>query len=205
MKTGKDFDSFATLLVQILEKVHPAVSIVDGVLGMEGDGPNNGTPRHIGIIGASSDAVALDAERCRLVGIPVERVRTCVIGQNLGVGRAHADDIELGGDQLPGFPLTDFRLPKSVTVTWNLSAGNPIRKFMENLVATRPFIDPAECRNCGICMEHCPSGAIAEKNGVMVIDRRKCISCFCCHELCTNNAVRIAQPFLVMCLGKLGR
>jgi Pyruvate/2-oxoacid:ferredoxin oxidoreductase delta subunit len=205
MRAGKDSDSFATVLVQILEKVRPALSIIDGILGMQGNGPTYGEPRHIGIVAASTDAVALDAELCRLVGIPLERVRTCVIGHELGLGRSHADEIDLIGDKLPGFPLRNFKPPKSMTVMWNLSAGNPVRKFMENHVITKPDIDTTACRTCGICMEHCPPRAISEQNGLMVIDRRKCISCFCCHELCVNNAVRIVQPFLGRCLAKINR
>ncbi|MFH1115169.1 MAG: DUF362 domain-containing protein [Pseudomonadota bacterium] len=205
LRAGKDFDSFAAVLVQIFEKVRPALSIVDGILGMEGNGPNAGVPRKIGIIAASSDAVALDAEICRLVGFPLESVRTCVIGRNLGLGTTEVEEIERVGDDLAGFPLTDFQRPKSMTVTWNMGAGNLIRKFMENHIVTKPYIDNSLCMNCGICMKHCPPQAISERNGTMAIDRRKCISCFCCHELCSNGAVRIVQPFLGRCLSAFSR
>ena len=205
LRAGKDFESFATVLVQILEKVRPAVSILDGILGMEGNGPNAGDPRTIGLIGASSDAVALDSEICRLVGLPLQSVLTCVIGQKLGIGVADEDRIERVGDQLHGFPLTNFRAPKSMTMTWNLRSGNLVRKFLENHLITKPDIDVSFCKNCGICMKHCPPQAIEEQNGIMVIDRRKCISCFCCHELCTNDAVRIVQPFLGRCIAAISR
>lgn len=205
LRAGKDFDSFATVLVQILEKVRPVLSIIDGVLGMEGNGPNAGEPRRIGLIGASSDAVALDAEICRLLGFPLASLRTCVIGQELGVGAADADGIERIGDDLNGFPLRDFKAPKSMTMTWNLSSGNPIRRFMENHVVTKPDIDPSACQNCGVCMEHCPPQAISEEKGMMVIDLRKCISCFCCHELCSSDAIRIVQPFLGRCISAISR
>ncbi len=205
LRAGKDFDSFATVLVQIYEKVRPAISIVDGVLGMEGNGPNTGVPRNIGLIAASSDAVALDAEICRLIGFPIESVRTCVIGQNLGLGTTDLDEIERVGYRLDGFPLKDFEPPKSITMAWNLSSANPIRKFMENHLITKPDIDADSCKNCGICMKHCPPQAIRESNGMMVIDRSKCISCFCCHELCSNEAIRIVQPFLGRCISAISR
>lgn len=205
LRAGKDFDSFATVLVQIYEKVRPTLSIVDGILGMEGNGPNAGVPRKIGIIAASSDAVALDAEICRLVGFPIESLRTCTIGQNLGLGIADAGKIMRVGDQLDGFPLSDFKRPKSMTMTWNLSAWNPIRLFMENHIITKPDIDVSSCKNCGVCMDHCPPQAISEKKGMMVIDRGKCISCFCCHELCSNEAIRIVQPMLGRWLSAISR
>jgi uncharacterized protein (DUF362 family) len=205
LRAGKDFESFATVLVQILEKVRPAVSILDGILGMEGNGPNAGVPRTFGLIGASSDAVALDSEICRLVNLPLQSVLTCVIGQNLGVGVADEDRIVRTGDNLTGFPLKDFQAPKSMTMTWNLRSGNLVRKFLENHLITKPDIDVSSCKSCGICMKHCPPQAIEEQNGIMAIDRRKCISCFCCHELCTNDAVRIVQPFLGRCISAISR
>lgn len=195
-RAGRDFDTFATALVQIYEQVKPKVSILDGILAMEGNGPNAGEPRRVGIVAASEDAVALDAVICRLVGYPAEALPTSVIGQELGLGRADESGIELVGDPLEGFPLSDFKIPKSLSVTWNLASGGIVRKFLEKHLVTRPDIDAAECRNCGVCLKHCPPQAISEEKGVMVIDREKCISCFCCHELCSNDAVRIVQPLL---------
>ena len=205
LRAGKDFDSFATVLIQIFDKVRPALNIIDGILAMEGNGPNSGEPRHVGIIGASADPVALDAIICGLVGFPVEALRTCVIGQNLGLGIAEITGISQVGDKLEGFPLNDFKAPKSMTVMWNLSYRNPVRRFLENHMITRPHIDSSACRNCGICLTHCPPKAISEKNGMTVIDRGKCISCFCCHELCSNDAVRIVQPFLGRFLNSISR
>jgi uncharacterized protein (DUF362 family)/Pyruvate/2-oxoacid:ferredoxin oxidoreductase delta subunit len=205
MAAGKDFDTFATVLVQILEKVRPAVSIVDGILGMEGNGPSNGAPRAVGLVGASTDPVALDAELCRLVGIPVDLVRTCVIGERLGIGNALAERIERVGDTPKRFPLKDFKPPKSMTMTWNLGASNPIRKFFENHLITRPDIDTSACQACGVCMSHCPPRAIRQKGETMIIDRGKCISCFCCQELCPHDAISIVHPFLGRCLGAISR
>ena len=79
-------------------------------------------------------------------------------------------------------------------MAWNLSYWNPIRRFLENHLITRPEINPSSCEACGICSQHCPPQAISEQNGRMVIDRKKCISCFCCHELCSNEAVQIVLP-----------
>jgi uncharacterized protein (DUF362 family) len=193
---GREVENFATALVQIYEKVRPVVSILDGILAMEGNGPNSGDPRHLGMIAAAEDAVALDATVCRLVGYPVEQLLTCVIGERLGVGTADPGKIRVVGDEPIGMPLTDFKASKSMSVAWNLSKGNLLRKFAENHIVTRPDIDPVACQSCGICLEHCPPQAISEIQGVMKIDRGKCILCFCCHELCTNNAVRMVKPFV---------
>jgi len=196
LRAGKDHDHFARVLVQICEAVRPALSIVDGVLGMEGNGPNAGIPRHVGIIGASTDAVALDATLCRLLGFSAEQLGTCVIGQSLGVGVADEDRIRVVGDEPEGFPLKDFKAPKSMTMAWNLSESNPLRRFLENQLVARPRIDPARCSGCKTCLTHCPPEAIGEDDGKIVIDYGKCISCYCCHELCSENAIDVVQPCL---------
>jgi uncharacterized protein (DUF362 family)/Pyruvate/2-oxoacid:ferredoxin oxidoreductase delta subunit len=195
LRAGRDYDTFATVLVQIYDKVRPALSVIDGILAMEGNGPNSGSPRQVGLLGASADGVALDAVITRLVGFPHDSVRTTVLAHRMAVGIGDETDIELVGDKLDGFPLRNFTPPRSVSMAWNLSYWNPVRRFMENHVITKPAIDAAACRSCGICLNHCPPQAIAEVNGAMIIDRRKCISCFCCHELCTNDAIQIVEPF----------
>lgn len=194
LQAGKDTDGFAMVLAQIYEEVKPTLSLVDGVLGMEGNGPSGGLTRWIGIMAGSTDAVALDATICRLVGFPVEKLRTCVVAQTLGIGTTERDRIALVGDGVDGFPLKDFKPPKSMTVTWNLSQRNPVRRFLENHLVARPRIDANLCSHCKVCMNHCPPGAISERNGQMAIDRRSCISCFCCQELCTSKAIDVVHP-----------
>ncbi len=44
-------------------------AIVDGVVGMEGDGPIRGTAKPMGILVAGSDPAAVDATCCRIMGI----------------------------------------------------------------------------------------------------------------------------------------
>lgn len=205
LRAGKNIDSFATLLVQIYEQISPAVSIVDGVLGMEGNGPNSGKPRLIGIVAAGQDAVALDSVIAYLLGFPINLVKTCAVGSELGLGVADPAGTTIVGDELKGFPLADFERPKSMTMSWNLSYWNPLRRFLENHIITKPSIDASICRNCGVCMNHCPPGAIKNDNGVMKIDRRICISCFCCHELCVNDAVVIVEPYLGKLMSKISR
>jgi uncharacterized protein (DUF362 family) len=49
-------------------------AIVDGIVGMEGNGPIQGTPKAAGVIVAGSDGVAVDATCCRVMGIDPVRI-----------------------------------------------------------------------------------------------------------------------------------
>ena len=49
-------------------------SIVDGVVGMEGNGPIQGAPKHAGVIVMGADPVAVDSTCCRIMGIAPDRV-----------------------------------------------------------------------------------------------------------------------------------
>jgi uncharacterized protein (DUF362 family) len=49
-------------------------AIVDGVIGMEGNGPIQGTPKHAGVIVAGRDPAAVDATCCRIMKIDPARV-----------------------------------------------------------------------------------------------------------------------------------
>ena len=57
-------------------RVFPRVfTIVDGIVGMEGNGPIKGRPKTAGVIVAGSDTVAVDATCCRIMGIDPQKVR----------------------------------------------------------------------------------------------------------------------------------
>lgn len=59
---------FASLIVGILSLAKPSFSLMDGIIGMEGPGPANGKPRHMGLILASKDALALDWAQAIVMG-----------------------------------------------------------------------------------------------------------------------------------------
>jgi len=44
-------------------------AIVDGIVGMEGNGPIQGVPKQVGLVVAGRDPVAVDATCCRIMGI----------------------------------------------------------------------------------------------------------------------------------------
>ena len=64
-----------------------AFAIVDGIVGMEGNGPIQGTPRAAGVVVAGASPVAVDATCCRIMGLDPARIRYLQLAageQNLG-------------------------------------------------------------------------------------------------------------------------
>lgn len=72
---------------------HKNFAIVDGIVGMEGNGPIQGTPKPAGVLVMGSDLAAVDATCCRIMGIDPAKVEYLQMASDqLGVtGEARID------------------------------------------------------------------------------------------------------------------
>jgi uncharacterized protein (DUF362 family) len=61
-------------ILDINGTVRPDFAIVDGIVGMEGNGPLQGSPKPSGILVAGEDPVAVDATCTRIMGLAPERI-----------------------------------------------------------------------------------------------------------------------------------
>ena len=71
-------------------------AIVDGIVGMEGNGPIQGTPKHAGVLVMGRDLVAVDATCCRIMGIDPEKIDYLRLAADLG--HVHTPRIEQRGE-----------------------------------------------------------------------------------------------------------
>ena len=62
-------------IVDVAAAVRPDVVVVDGIIGMEGDGPIKGTSVHAGVVIVGSDPVAVDSTAAQVMGIDPHRVK----------------------------------------------------------------------------------------------------------------------------------
>ena len=93
------FQGIERSILDIAATVRPSLAIVDGIVGMEGDGPILGTAQPAGVIVVSTDPVAADATAARLMGIDGEKVGYLRdAGRFLGQGRL--ERIEQRGEDL---------------------------------------------------------------------------------------------------------
>ena len=73
-------------IVDIVATVQPHLAIVDGVVGMEGDGPIMGRPKHVGALVVGTNFPAVDATCCRIMKIDPLRVPYLKLAANLRLG-----------------------------------------------------------------------------------------------------------------------
>jgi len=78
----------------------PHLAIVDAIIGMEGDGPLNGTGRNVGALVMGTDLVAVDATCCRLMGLPADRIAHLALGHMKRLGRLNEKEITQLGESI---------------------------------------------------------------------------------------------------------
>ena len=186
MRMGVSREMFARLLVQIYRRLRPDLTILDGIIAMEGEGPGRrGAPRRLNMIIAGSDAFAVDAAVCRMLGLEPARLPTLKWAKDLGL-LGEAPDID---GLLP--EIGDFKLPlMSPLIFGPRSMQGLIRRHL----LPRPVCDIDRCQMCGKCRKFCPAGAISCDEKRLYFDYDRCIRCYCCIEICPHGALHTIEP-----------
>lgn len=183
----RDKEDFANALLDIYSLVKPNLTIMDGIVAMEGDeGPSFGEPVQTGYLLVSEDAVAVDSIGATLTGHKPMEIPIIRAAKQRGLGQAELKDITLLGDKLEIFP--NFK-------------QNTLYKKGKG-ASFQPFITE-RCERCNACYTSCPVGAILDSDGKYVIDTTKCIQCLLCHEVCTHNAIKLKSKSPKMKVGTI--
>ena len=188
---------FGAMLADLMLAVKPSYALMDAIVGMEGPGPRNGSPRHIGVVLAGANPFAVDWVACSIVGynpldIPYlrEAAGDPVYGFDPG-SIAHTgvlpDDVR----------VHDFKLVPIVHNDTPRSKG-PAGRLIRNLTVARPFFLRDRCVLCGACVKICPGSALtmepdAHGKHYVAVDYQKCVRCYCCHEVCPEDAIALRR------------
>ena len=188
LRAGVDREMFARLLVLVCTAVRPSITLLDGILAMEGQGPGkSGVARQVGVLAGSCDVFALDAAICGMLGLPPEVLPTCRIAQKAGL---FPEDVRVEGDHVF---IEDFKLPEITSLVFGPAR---LHGLMRKHLVQRPVVLAGMCRSCGDCRRYCPAQAISQVRGKVVFDYEKCIRCYCCIEVCPHAALRAEEPLL---------
>ena len=209
----RDPADFALGLLDVARAAKPTLNIVDGVVGMEGNGPSAGTPRGIGAILAGAAPLDVDIVAASLVGVDPTTALTTRVAADRGLTTGHLDDVEVMGDPLADLRIEGFRLPDSLNRgrhadrrehqspgengqgtrrSWFTQLGS---SWLAKQFLATPQVGP-KCTGCGFCAKNCPVQAITIVNKRAQIDLQTCIRCYCCHELCPELAIGLHRTLV---------
>ena len=188
-------DLFSQVLTDIFSQVKPHLTIMDGIVAMEGEGPAGGKLRNAGVVLASRDTVALDAVATAIMGFNPLDILTTQYASERGLGTGNLEAIEVLGESIEEVKIPHFRPPMSAIHMLATRVPRGLTRFGVNQMTPRPYIVDRKCVGCLECQKICPVSAISEYGKIVRIDRKLCIRCMCCHEVCRFSAITPRRPF----------
>jgi uncharacterized protein (DUF362 family)/NAD-dependent dihydropyrimidine dehydrogenase PreA subunit len=175
----KDFSKF---LVNLEKIIKPQLNIIDGVIGLEGNGPGvTGTPIQSKIIIASKNPYAADILASKVMGFAPESICTNKLSG------LRWEDLEIIGQ----VPDLKFRKPSTSKI-----------KFLMPLASLLPkpkiSFDKNRCKKCRICEKKCPVKAITLEtlDKFPQCNHKSCIKCLCCIEVCPHKAALLKDNII---------
>lgn len=122
-----NMEYFANMLLDLYTLLRKKITlnIMDGVYGMEGNGPCSGNAKFAGILGASTDAVALDFVMCGLIGLDVENLPTIHYARKRKDFLFNEKNIKISGEKIEKIKIKPF-----VEAEYNTLSMMP--KFVNN-------------------------------------------------------------------------
>jgi uncharacterized protein (DUF362 family) len=113
MEAGKDETRFGEMLVETARAIDPDLTILDGIIGHEGNGPSGGEPRQLNVLGASSNVFALDRSILDIVHVDPTLVPTIAAAQRLGLNPELAT-LHFPLQQPLDLQVMDWKLPDAL-------------------------------------------------------------------------------------------
>ena len=201
-------------ILALNEAVHPDLILVDGVVGMEGNGPGDGDPFRLGRLAMSDDAFLNDLVFARVVDLPWEKVpylRHAFEGGHLEPSLAERIAREIPVvrriQQAPARSRL-AELSEARSLLWLKRAVRPVvaqpavaelaykARIIQDVYSLeddtlRLVSRNAEaCGTCRRCEDFCPTELPLERIGVS-LDAPDCIQCLYCWWSCPRDALKL--------------
>lgn len=188
LMAGMDRKYFATMMVELYQAVKPTLTIMDGVIAMHKEGPQNGEPYHMGLIYAANDAVALDSAISYQIGLPYDKNPILAAAIEKKVGEWDLEKISFPGVHPKEAVARDFVVPDLS----DLEIGpRLLRTYLRDWLVPKPITLHPRCTLCRKCIGVCPPDVIEVVDDKIRINYEKCIRCFCCVEICPEGAMTV--------------
>jgi uncharacterized protein (DUF362 family)/NAD-dependent dihydropyrimidine dehydrogenase PreA subunit len=204
-----DTRHFAEMMLDLADLIAPRLSVMDAVVGMEGDGPGSGAPRQVGWLLASESPLALDVVAGEIIGLPWAQNPLLLEAEERDLVPANAREVELEGATLEELRIHDYAQPSARVAGVGIAQPTwwqkPVRWLMREAFTARPVVSRERCIACGACVRACPVSVIRlEESGTgrcAQIDDSGCIRCYCCHEMCPEDAIELHTGVLGRIVG----
>ena len=183
-------DDFSEMLADLYAHRPPRLTVMDGIVAMEGEGPAGGPLRKVGLLLAGGDGVAVDAVAARLIGFKPGEVLTTAFAQDRGAGVGDPAGIEVVGERPENAAPAVFKHSALAMGLLRKKLPQAIYAFISGQLVLIPEIVPVPCTGCWECVKICPTGAARREGSKARISGPDCIHCMCCHEVCRFQAVR---------------
>ena len=170
------------LINDVYLNVKPGLSLLDGIVGLERDGPAaTGDPKKVGVILASKNAIALDYVITKIIHENPDNVYTIIDAKKRKL-------IDFKKIKIIGkIPKTNFKKLEIKKKSGKL--GGKISGRIWHELYVRPYVKHSKCDLCKICIKKCPVKSINIKNKKINFDRKKCIYCYGCEHYCQKKAI----------------
>ncbi|MBA7473704.1 hypothetical protein ES707_09047 [subsurface metagenome] len=189
-------EDFSQVLTDIFSAIRPQLTIMDGIIAMEGDGPAAGSLRRLGVILTSQDTVAVDAVATKIIGLNPMDIHTTRYSDERGLGVGNLQNIEVIGERIDDVTVADFKPPASAVNALARRMPRVLPRFILDQLSIKPSVIEHRCSGCSECEKICPVGAISVSGEMAKIDYGICIQCMCCHEVCRFNAIVPKQSII---------
>ncbi len=197
-----DVDQFCDMLLDIAACVRPALTVMDAVVGLEGNGPSTqGVPRRIGALLAGTDTVAIDAVVCQIVGLPHDQLPLLRAAARRGWWPM---EVAVTGTPVAEISVPDFRLPETARSVEGRTRLSSFVTKRTRLIVPFPVPKEGRCTACRTCERVCPVQAISIVDKLARVDYDVCIRCYCCHEMCPEAAIDLESSRLERLLRRIG-
>ena len=181
--------------------VKPDLTIVDGSVGQDGEGPLYGDKADLQVLVAGRDSLAVDLVCCQVVGVKPRDIPHL----KLALEQMGKPSWTLAGEDVG--VIRTFRLPQQKTLyrfifwmmypldypyTWLAERGKHLctTLYGTGLVGTRPKIHEEQCTRCGVCVEACPLPNVIDLK-TLKVNYSACQRCLLCYEACPEKAISV--------------